>query len=96
MLQNHIRDFYAYVAVLAEEREAASSCENAFKLLKRCASSVHIERTGAKCSFLVLRRILLLHRTGMSVVGLGSIELATKSYIDVIKYVSNQLKGVNA
>jgi hypothetical protein len=93
VLRNHISDLYGYVAVLAEEGEAASPCENAFKLLKRCVSSVHIERTGAKCRFLVLRHILLLHRTGMSVVGLSNIELTSKSYIDGIKYVSNQLKG---
>jgi hypothetical protein len=93
VLRNHISDLYGYVAVLAEEGEAASPCENAVKLLKRCVSSVHIERTGAKCSFLVLRHILLLHRTGMSVVGLSNIELTSKSYIDGIKYVSNQLKG---
>ena len=56
----------------------------------KCA---YIERTGAKCSFLVLRHILLLHRKGISVIGLGNIALASKSYIEGIKYVSKQLKG---
>ena len=93
VLCNHISELYGYVAVLAEEGDATVECENAFKLLKRCVSSVHIERTGAKCSFLVLRHILLLHRKGMSVVGLGDIELTSKSYIEGIKYVSKQLKG---
>lgn len=93
VLCNHISDLYAFVAVLAENGDATEECENAFKLLKRCVSSVHIERTGAKGAFLVLRHILLLHRKGISVVGLGNIELTSMSFIEGMKYVSKQLKA---
>ena len=93
VLVNHIADLYGFVAVLAENGDATEECENAFKLLKRCVSSVHIERTGAKGSFLVLRHILLLHRKGISVVGLDNIELTSTSFIEGMKYVSKQLKA---
>jgi len=93
VLCNHICDLYGFVAVLAENGDATEECENAFKLLKRCVSSVHIERTGAKGAFLVLRHILLLHRKGISVVGLDKIELSSASFIEGMKYVSKQLKA---
>ena len=78
---------------MAENGDATLQCEHAFKFLKRCVSSVHIERMGAKGAFLVLRHILLLHRHGISVVGLNNIELTSSSFIDGMKYVSKQLKA---
>lgn len=92
VLRNHISDIYGFVAVLAENEDATLQCQNAFNLLKRCVSSVHIERTGAECASLVLRHILLLHRKGISVVGLGRIELDATSAIEGMKYVAKQLK----
>jgi hypothetical protein len=93
VLCNHIKDLYGYVAVLAEDGDATFECENAFKLLKRCVSTVEIEKTGARCCFLVLRHILLLHRKGISIVGRGDIKLSSTSYIEGMKYVSKQLKA---
>lgn len=93
VLVSHISDLYAYVAVLAENEGAADEeCENAFKLLKRCVSEAIIERNGAKTAFLVLRKILLLHRKGISVVGLGSIELIPTSFIEGMKFIAKQMK----
>jgi len=93
VLCTHIKDLYGYVAVLAEDGDASFECENAFKLLKRCVSTVEIEKTGARCCFLVLRHILLLHRKGISIVGRGDIKLSSTSYIEGMKYVSKQLKA---
>lgn len=93
VLCTHIKDLYGYVAVLAEDGDATFECENAFKLLKRCVSTVEIEKTGARCCFLVLRHILLLHRKGISIVGRGDIKLSSTSYIEGMKYVSKQLKA---
>ncbi len=92
VLRSHISYLYAFVALLADNEDATLQCQNAFNLLKRCVSSVHIEKTGAERASLVLRHILLLHRKGISVVGLGRIELDATSAIEGIKYVSNQLK----
>ena len=92
VLNKHVSDLYAYVAVLTENGEATLECENAFKHLKRCVSSVQIERTGAKSAFLVLRHILLLHLKGIAVVGLGDIELNSESFLTGIKFVAKQLK----
>ena len=80
-------------AVLAENGVATSECEQAFKFLKRCVSSVHIERTGAKGAFLVLRHILLLHRRGISIVGMDNILVSSSTFIKGIKYVASQLKA---
>ena len=93
VLMRHIADLYGYVSVLAEhgDPDAAEQCEKAFKLLKGCVSSVHIERTGAKVSFLVLRHILLLHRSGITIVGLEDIELNSASFVEGMKYVSKNI-----
>ena len=96
VLSNHIPDLYGYVAVLQELRDnpdATDQCANAFKLLKRCISSVIIERVGAKGAFKVLRQILLLHQRGVTVVGQHDLELKPSNFIDGMKYVANQLKG---
>ena len=93
VLCDHIGDLYAYVAVLAENGDATLECENAFKHLKRCVSSAIIERNGAKNAFLILRHILLLHLKGISVVGLGDIELTSDSFLAGMKYVAKMLRS---
>ena len=90
-----VSHLYAVVAVLGENGEAALECENAMKLLKRCMTAQNIERSGARSAFLVLRHILLLHRRGISVVGLGDIELTSASFINGMKYLSKQLRGAS-
>jgi hypothetical protein len=85
-------NLYGYVVVLEDDGDPTVKCENASKLLQRCGWTVEIEKARAMCCSLVLRRILLLHRKGISIVGRGHMELSSTPYIERMKkYVSKQL-----
>ena len=66
--------------------------DSAMEMFKRCVSSKHIEKDGAKNAHRVLRHMLVLCRKGVSVVGSPAVELSSKTLIDGMKMISKQLQ----
>lgn len=91
---HHICDIFGYVFSLqsdAYNTDVQDSCDEAVKLLQRCISDGHIQREGARQSHLVLRRILKLYSLGISVVGVGEVDLTPKAFIEGMKCVSKSI-----
>lgn len=71
VLRHHISDILGFVLVLQEVDDSGMKeiSNAALKHLTGRVSEAHIQRDGAKQSFMILRRILKLHAIGLSVVG---------------------------
>lgn len=90
ILRNEIAAICGYIFIFYDSLPNES--DSAMEMFKRCVSSKHIEKDGAKNAHRVLRHMLVLRRRGVSVVGNPELDLDPKTFIDGMKMISKQLQ----
>jgi hypothetical protein len=90
ILRREIAAICGYIFIFYDSLPNES--DSAMETFKRCVSSKHIEKDGAKNAHKVLRHMLVLRRKGISVVGSPALELDSKTFIDGMKMISKQLQ----
>lgn len=90
ILRREIAAICGYIFIFCDSLPNES--DSAMEMFKRCVSSKHIEKDGAKNAHKVLRHMLVLRRKGVSVVGNPTFDLDSKTFIDGMKMISKQLQ----
>src|SRR5210317_1506284 len=90
ILRNEIAAICGYIFIFYDSLPNES--DSAMEMFKRCVSSKHIEKDGAKNAHRVLRHMLVLRRRGVSVVGNPELDLNPKTFINGMKMISKQLQ----
>ena len=90
VLRREIAAICGYIFIFYDSLPTES--DSAMEMFKRCVSSKHIEKDGAKNAHRVLRHMLVLCRKGVSVVGSPALKLDSKTFIDGMKMISKQLQ----
>lgn len=90
ILRREIAAICGYIFIFFDSLPNES--DSAMEMFKRCVSSKHIEKDGAKNAHKVLRHMLVLRRKGVSVVGSPPLDLDSKTFIDGMKMISKHLQ----
>lgn len=90
VLRRDIAAICGYIFIFHDSMPNES--DSAMEMFKRCVSPKHIEKDGSKNAHRVLRHMLVLRRTGVSVVGSPTLDLDSKTFIDGMKMISKQLQ----
>ena len=80
ILRREIAAICGYIFIFHDSMPNES--DSAMEMFKRCVSPKHIEKDGSKNAHRVLRHMLVLRRTGISVVGSPPLDLDSKTFID--------------
>lgn len=90
ILRRDIAAICGYIFIFHDSMPNES--DSAMEMFKRCVSPKHIEKDGSKNAHRVLRHMLVLRRTGVSVVGSPALDLDSKTFIDGMKMISKQIQ----